>query len=561
MDIAQQISKYVNDVVSGKRVAGELQRLACERYLKDIQAAKSKNCPWYFDTNLATVAVQFFPTLLKHSTGEWAGQPFILDIEKAFVVWNLQGFRKRSDGTRRFRDAHIECSRKWGKTTFAAGLCWQLFTLDGEHRAEVYNCATKRKQSLRCFDEIVRMREQQPAFKSRTNLKASEYSIRKADHGCIEALGCDGGGSDGLFPYVVIFDELHEWKSKAHRDLWAKLRTGSALRSQPLFLVITTAGDDESKLWIEQRKFAVNVLKGDAVADHLFAFILCIDDDDDIFDEDCWPKANPLVFAPGFEQVADEYRRLAADALHNPIAKRDFERYYCNRRTESVNRAISDALWKLGSGDIPILSGRVVHGAADLGWRDDIAAFGECFPPRAGNDPFIIRVVGWLPADCHRDLTEHPFPALIQSGKLIITPGNTTDTQSIHRHVDNIREAYNLKSVAIDPANAREFGTQLVAKGITTYEFQQSCRNYNEPMREFLKLLSEGRIIHGNCPLLSWCQQHLMTFANNEGLIRPSKQSSAEKIDPLVAVIMAFAEALFYSTRKESNTGARIRFL
>lgn len=560
MDIAHEIQNYVDAVCSGKRVAGELQRLACQRYKDDLKRAKQKNFPFYFDQNRAEIACAFFPDLLVHTSGDWIDQPFVLDIEKAFCVWNLQGWRKKSNGTRRFRSAHIECSRKWGKTTFAAGLCWQFFMLDGEGRPEIYNCATKRKQSLRCFDEIVRMRAAQPAFESRTRLKASEYSIRKSDQGVIEALGCDGGGSDGLFPYVVIFDELHEWKSKAHRDLWAKLRTGSSLRSQPLFLTITTAGDNQSALWIEERSFATKVLRGEASGDHLFAFILCLDDSDDIFDESCWTKANPLVHASGFENVLAEYRTMAAEALWNPVTKKDFERYYCNRRVESVNLAIPAAVWQLGAVALPVLSGRICHGAADLGWRDDIAAFAECFPPRAGTDPYVIRAQGFLPTDCKRDLTEHPFPLLIQSGKLVITPGNTTDTGAIHQHIDSLRELYNLKTVAVDPNNAREFGTQLVTKGLKVYEFQQSCKNYNEPMREFLRLLSDGRIIHGGCPLLSWCQSHLMTFSNPEGLIMPSKKSSAEKIDPLVAVIMAFAEAMFSGIR-DPEKGVQIRFL
>lgn len=562
MDVARTVQKYVDDVLSGKQVAGELQRLAVQRYVADIERTKDPNCPFLFDANKAELAVNFFPQLLKHSTGKWAGEPFTLEPQKAFVLWNLQGFRKRSDGTRRFKSAHIECSRKWGKTTFAAGICQQLFFLDGEVRPEIYNAATKRAQALRCFDECVRMREQQKAFQTRSTVKASEYTIRKADQGILSALGCDGGGSDGLNPSAVIFDELHEWKSKAHRKLWAKLRTGSALRAQPLFITITTAGDDQSTLWIAERKYASQVLRGEAVGDDLFVYILAIDDDDDIFDEECWSKANPLVHTAGFEQVLAEYRDLANKAIHNNETRRDFERYYCNRRVESINRAISDSAWKLGNVVLPVLSGRICYGGGDLGWRDDIAAIGLTFPPRGSSEAYCIKAQGWLPKDCNRDLTEAPFPELIKTGKLIVTPGNTTDTESIYSYLEDVRETYELKSIAIDGNNAREFGTQLVTKGMKVYEFQQSCRNYNEPFRLFLQMLADGKLIHGDCPLMNWCQQNLMTFSNAEGSIMPSKKNSAEKIDPLVAVIMSFAEAIFSATRKENaSNGAQIRLL
>lgn len=559
MDAPELVQQYVDDVLSGRQIAGELQRLAVERYVRDIK--HQADSPFYFDAHRAAVAVKFFPALLKHSTDRWAGKPFELEAQKAFIVWNVQGWRRRENGFRRFKQVHVECSRKWGKTTFAAGLVWQTFTL-GCVRPEIYLSATKRKQALLCFDEICRMRTAQPSFADRTKEHPSEYKISKEDGGIIEALGCDGGGSDGMNPSVVVFDELHEWKARAHLKLWKKLRTGSALRSEPLFIVITTAGDDDSKLWITQRDYAARILRRDIEGDHVFAFILSIDDDDDIFDERCWPKANPLVFQPGFESVRDEYREKASEGLENNETKRELERYYCNRRVEAINRSISDKAWKKGNKALPILSGRRCYGGADLGWRDDLAAFAVCFPPIGLNDPYIVKAQAFCPEDCARDLTEEPFPALIKAGLLIVTPGNTTDTDAIHSHVAEIRERYNLISAAVDPANAREFGTQLVKQGVDTYEFIQSCRNYNEPMREFLALLAAGRIHHGGCPLLTWCQGHLMSFANAEGLIRPSKQSSPEKIDPLVAVIMAFAEALFHGTRKENtNTGATIRVL
>lgn len=560
MDVPQIVQSYVDDVLSGRQVAGELQRLSVERYCRDLN--EQRHTPYYFDADIAAASVEFFPACLRHTTDRWAGQPFELEREKVFVVWNLQGWRRRDNRARRFKQAHIECARKWGKTTFCAGLSWECAVLDGVQRPEIYLTATKRRQSLRCFDEVVRMREHCRDFQQLSTVKESEYVVKLGDGGVIEALGCDGGGSDGLFPSTVIFDELHEWKSRAHLALWKKMRTGSSLRSQPLFVIITTAGDDDSKLWLTQRDYAVKVLRGEAVADHVFAFILCIDDDDDAFDESCWPKANPLVFREGFESVLTEYREKALEAQTNNETARELERYYTNRRVESINRAISDVAWKKGRKPLPILSGRACYGAADLGWRDDIAAAALSFPPIGNTDPHIVKAVGFLPEDCARDLTDEPFPELIKTGRLIITPGNTTDTAAIHSVFDDWRNVYSLKSIAVDPNNAREFGTQLVKKGLSVYEFQQSCRNYNEPFREFLKLLSEGRIIHGDCPLLEWCRSHLMSFSNPEGLIMPSKKSSPEKIDPMVAVIMAFAESLFHATRKgNANKGATIRML
>lgn len=559
MNAGQRVQEYVDGVLSGDIVAGELQRRAVRRYVDDLKRARKKNAPFYFDTQTAEIACAFFPAVLIHSSAEFVGRPFELLPDQLFIVWNLWGWRRRADGTRRFRSCHIEAARKWGKTAFIAGLCLLAFLLDREARPEIYCTATKRNQSKLVWEEIDRFRVASPSLSKRLSVKASEYTIAKADRGIIKALGADGGGSDGLFPHFVTFDELHEWKTAAHLKLWAKLRTGSAARRQPFFATITTAGDDQSKLWLSERAYAVKVLNGDVQDDALFAFVLCLDDDDDIFDEDNWPKAQPHL---GITAKWDDYRQLALKAASDEGTRRDFERYYCNRRVESVNRAISDIAWNLGGGDLPVLSGRIVHGGVDLGWRDDLAALGLCFPPRRAGEPYAIKAQAFVPADCKRDLTEQPIAGLIRSKHVIVTPGNTTDVQAIHAAVQEAREIYTLKSVAIDPNNARQFGTELVSKGIQTYEFGQQARNWNEPFREFLRLMAAGKISHGNDPLLSWCQQNLMAWTSGDGLMKPSKQASTEKIDPLVAVLMAFSEAMFYASR-DGNTGdgPRVRIL
>jgi phage terminase large subunit-like protein len=116
--------------------------------------------------------------------------------------------------------------------------------------------------------------------------------------------------------------------------------------------------------------------------------------------------------------------------------------------------------------------------------------------------------------------------------------------------------------MALDPNNAAQFGSELMAKKIDVADFQQQTKNYNEPMREFLRLLAAGKIQHGGCPLLTWCQQNMQAFTSSQGLMMPSKQSSTEKVDPLVAVIMAFAEALHFRRNLTTKTsGARITIL
>lgn len=558
MNCAQTVQNYVDGVSSGRIVAGELQKLAVARYVKDLKRAGKSDCPFYFDQNAAETAILFFP-LLSHTSAEFAGKPFILEPDQMFIVWNLIGWKRTADGRRRFQYAHIEAARKWGKTAFCAALMLLLFLLDGEARPEIYCAATKRAQSKLVWEEAQRYVEAKEFLKSRIIIKESAHTMTKADRGIIRALGADGGGTDGFFPSTVVFDELHEWKTKAHMKLWAKLRTGSSARPQPLFATITTAGDDQSKLWQAERAYAVKILRGEAQDDTLFALILCIDDEDDMFDPSNWPKANPHL---GTTAKWAAYHELAAKAQLDPATARDFERYYCNRKVASVTRAIPDKAWVLGIRVIPSLAGRLCHGAADLGFRDDLAAVGWSFPPLAADGTWYIKAKAFCCEKSRRDLTEEPVRSLIKSGHIIVTAGNTTDMQALHASIDETRSIYNVKSMAVDPNNAAQFGSELVGKGIDVADFKQTTSNYNEPMREFLRLLADGKIIHGGCPLLTWCQQNMQAFTSAQGLMMPSKQSSTEKIDPLVAVIMAFAEALHFRRNLQSKpTGEFIRIL
>ena len=106
---------------------------------------------YWYDEDAAEKAVAFFSECLTHTTGEWRGQPFVLDEWQADIVRKLFGW-KREDGTRRYRTAFIALPRKNGKTTLAAGLALYALYCDGEPGAQVINAAADRDQAALCFE-------------------------------------------------------------------------------------------------------------------------------------------------------------------------------------------------------------------------------------------------------------------------------------------------------------------------------------------------------------------------------------------------------------------------
>jgi phage terminase large subunit-like protein len=315
-------------------------------------------------------------------------------------------------------------------------------------------------------------------------------------------------------------------------------------RRQPLAVTITTAGDEKSEIWKEQHGACEKVLGGVYADDALFAFIAEIDPEDDPCDPACWPKANPNL---GICVKPDYLIRLAEKARFDPAAKHILTRYHCNRMVLSSSKPITPEIWSRGAGPLPDLDRRLCHGGLDLGWRDDLAAFYLAFPiTENGVTRYAFRGRCWIPSETPRELSREPWATWIRQGWLTVTDGNTTDPESILKFILECKQRYDLKTIALDPNNARSVATELVnARGLIVYEFYQTCRKYNEPTREFLRLLTEGLIQHGDDPLLSWAASNLILRHDASDYVMPAKHKSDDKIDPIVASLMAFSECLF----------------
>ena len=357
-------------------------------------------------------------------------------------------------------------------------------------------------------------------------------------------------------PSCVLFDELHEWKNEGHLKLWDKLRTGSATRAQPLFLTITTAGDTKSYLWKSERKYAEAVSRGEQSDDSVFAFICCLDKDDDILDEANWIKGNP-----GLYTIKDptEIRGLATEAMINATAERQLKRYHCNLMVEPTAQGISAAVWAKGNTPLPDLSGRICYGAIDLGWLDDLAAFWLIFPP-PNLTTGTYYTLGWAFCPQHgaRDLATGDWQKWISEGLLIATDGNQTDIEAIRSAVKAAKAKYKIKAIALDQNNARQFGQELTKEGYDVVGHGQKGIHYNEPLRSLKAACNEGRVIHGGNPLLAWAVEN-MVVAISGGLMRPAKEHSRDKIDPAVAMIMGWSIATLGTGQKDKGD-ARVRY-
>ncbi len=538
----REIDKYIREVLSGRKVAGELERAAVQRHVNDLASGNKRGI--YHDSAAADRVIDFMQ-LQKHTTGEFDGRPFMLFPYQKFIIWNLFGWRRRDDGLRRFRRCYYSVGRGNGKSPTAALLMLTLACCDQppEPRAELVLAATERRQTKYVADEIARMIARQPALKKRFEIYKDRIVYPRSGT-YIEQLGKEAKSKDGMNLHGFVADELHEWREE-HRPVLDKLQTSMGKRRQPLEILITTAGSDQSVVWLDIYDDACKVARGVYENDRWFVFIAQMDDGDDPFDEHVWGKANPNL---DVSVKRDYLRGLANEARHNPGKLNQFLRYHMNVRVRSLVKAIDPGLWAECQVDLPDLAGRECCAGLDLGWRDDLASLTLCFPLGTQEFPlFAWRSWSWICEETDkRDLTQPPWANWIRSGHLIVTEGNTTDPQAIYAKIAQLRKEYTIRTLALDPNNARATGIHLANDmGMQVFEFFQTTRKYNEPLQTLMTLIKNGQFVHDGDPVLTWAADNLVLKTDAAGLAMPDKLKSSDKIDPMVAGLMALSECLF----------------
>jgi phage terminase large subunit-like protein len=539
VDHSSDVQGYIDGVQSGDTTAGRLVRLAVRRHVTDLSAsAAAVDYPFIFRSRYANEAIAFVE-LCPQSKGKWAGELLKLQPWQKFILWCVFGWRRRDNMTRRFRKAFVSVARKNGKSTLCAalGLLLTMFDDPLEGGAEVYVVATKEDQARIIHEEAKRMVRRSLDLSREARVLTKAITVTRND-GTFRPLGSDSDQS-GFNPHGVIKDELHAWRDR-HRNLHDEMSTGGASRTQPLEVIITTAGDDTSNIWMEELEYATRVVEsvetGDVVSDVLFSYIACLDADDDPYDETTWIKANPNLGVSVSEQYLKEQ---AAEAKAKPTAHNAFMRYHCNLKTTSHERAILPELWHACAVD-DMMHGDLAFGAVDLGRCDDWAAI--AIVSQSG-DEVRVWAESYTCEDRSRELATSEVAGWIDGGWLIEHAGNAVDFTAIEDRIVQIsRGGTRIMNWAVDPTFAGQLGQRLVnVWGLEVYEFAQTSRSYNEPIRQFLRRLKARQVRHGRNPCLDWQARNVTIRRDSRDLWMPDKGTGWQKIDAMVAVLMAYA--------------------
>jgi len=184
-------NKYIKDVLSGKVLANEFVKQACQRQKDDLSKYRGKNSPYRFDKEKANYVCQFVE-LLPHIKGPLAGQPIVLGNWQIFILTTIFGWVTEA-GFRRFRRVYIEVPRGNGKSALSSAVGLYMLSADREGGAEIYSAATTRDQAKIVFNDAKTMARKSPGLCNNFGVEVSAHSIYVQKSGSrFEALSAEG---------------------------------------------------------------------------------------------------------------------------------------------------------------------------------------------------------------------------------------------------------------------------------------------------------------------------------------------------------------------------------
>ena len=517
--------------------------MAAIRKLKKYKPTIFKADGSVYDKDAADIAVSFI-NCLKHTKGEWYGQPFELIDWQEQIIRDVFGIIK-PNGYRQFNTAYIEIAKKQGKSELAAAVALLLTCGDFEHGGEVYGCASDRQQASIVFDVAVDMVEQCPALKARIKPVLSQKRLVYKPLGSFyQVLSAEAYTKHGLNVHGVVFDELH---AQPNRQLFDVMTHGSGdARKQPLYFLITTAGNDTHSICYEVHQKAKDILEGRKVDPTFYPVIYGADEDDDWTDPKVWAKANPSM---GITVDIEKIHIACESAKQNPAEENLFRQLRLNQWVKQSVRWMPMEKWDKCAFTVNLesLTGRVCYGGLDLSSTTDITAFVLVFPPEYEGDKYIILPFFWIPEDNmdQRVKRDHvPYDVWEKQGFLHTTEGNVVHYGYIENFIEELGLKYNIREIAFDRWGAVQMTQNLENLGFTVVPFGQGFKDMSPPTKELMKLTLEEKLAHGGHPVLRWMMDNIFIRSDPAGNIKPDKEKSTERIDGAVATIMALDRAI-----------------
>lgn len=528
--------KWALESASAKSNQCEFVKLSAERFLKDL-----KRDDIYFDLKAYERILRYYQ-IFRHTKGLLRGERFNLRDDQKFFIGQIMAWKKRSDNSQRITETYKEVARKNGKSWEAGGLAGYHLTSNGEQEAEVYSLATSEKQSM----------ESWKAFKSmsKTNRKYAnmlEYRIGVVRHpksaSVFEPLASTGEQLDGKNPSFILIDEYHLFR-KIDDESRSSLRGGATARKNNLEFKITTGGSNTFGSCYEERKRAIDVLKGTIDLDFYLPIIFTLDSGDDWSDEKVWHKANPAL---NVSKSLVAMRQQFATAQHSPRLVNTFKQKQLDLWTNEAKSWLNIDDWRNLAKPIPadVLRGKHCVIGVDLSETNDLTAISFLFPPQDDLRNYYVKNIFFCPtvSAIVRQTNKVPYLTWQSQGIIRYSGDKRIDFRKVADELLNeIRQGgYAVDCVAYDAWKSNILIEELKKNGLNTQPIKQYYQQLSPACRMLEELIDKGEIENDGNECMTWNIGNVVLDTDSNGNIKPNKQKSSEKIDGVASLIDALA--------------------
>ena len=529
---------YVEDVLNGKIVVGELIKLACQRFKDDLQRQDI-----YFNESVVDKAINFIGTL-KHFMGKSSGKHFKLENWQQFIIANIVGWYWKDGNTRRFTSSYIEVSRKNGKTALAAALCLYYLIADGEDGAEVDLAANSKEQAKIAFEFCSSFSKQlDPKGKY---LKPYRDNVQFAlNNSKLKVFAADDSKLDGFNASFGLIDEYHAAKNSKVRDV---IKSSMGMRNNPHLCTITTAGFDKTLPCYKLRSTSIEILNKLKTDDSMFIAIYSLDDKDDWTDKDNWVKCTPNLNVT----VTSKYiKEQVQSAINNPSEEVGVKTKTLNLWCDVADVWLPESYIVKASKDIHLEDFRdcECYIGVDLSATSDLTAVSYLIEK---NNIYYFKTDYYLPESALVDKPDREtYKLWKQQGLITITAGNVTDYDYITNDIVAASNILNIQKIGYDKWNATQWAIHATEIGLPLEEYPQTMGNFNRPTKELERLILSGNTVIDNNEITRWCFRNVELKSDYNGNVKPNKGIKSKKIDGVIAIIQALG--MFLTVPHYSN--------
>src|SRR5262249_35427297 len=372
--------------------------------------------------------------------------------------------------------------------------------------SQLYSAAQSREQAGIIFDLAAKIVRMSPTLSRAVTVRDTAKQLVVPEIGTkYKALSAEVSTSFGLSPVLIVHDELGQVRGPKS-ELYEALETATSAQEEPMSIIISTQAPTESDL--------LSILIDDAVDGNdprTVVSLYTADVDIDPFSEKAIRQANPAF---GDFQNAEEILSMARDAQRMSSRESDYRNLILNQRVEAINPFVSRSLWK-SCGERQVLedfSGLNVYAGLYLSATSDLTSF-VMMAQHEGI--WNVMPIFWLPSQGIAEKSRHDrvqYDVWAREGYLELTPGKSVEYEYVADYIRELFSELSIRKIAFDRWGFKHLKPWLLKVGFTErqieevfVEFGQGFHSMSPALRTLEGLLLNGKISHGNHPVLAMC--------------------------------------------------------